>query len=63
MKKDYVYKVQQKNNIKYYLFCTNIILFILAGCSQSNIEKLDIKYIKGKTKDIKKEDLEELKKK
>ena len=56
-------KFIKKNNIKYYLFFTGFILFIFVGCSKSNLEKIDIKSIKEKTKDIKKEDLEELKKK
>ena len=47
-----------KNNIKYYLFLTGVFLFMFVGCSTSNLEK-----IKEKTKDIKKEDLDELKKK
>ena len=47
-----------KNNIKYYLFLTGVFLFMFVGCSSSNLEK-----IKEKTKDIKKEDLDELKKK
>ena len=49
--------------IKYYLFLTGVILFIIVGCSASNLEKIDLKSIEEKTKDIKKEDLEELKKK
>ena len=56
-------KLIRKNNIKYYLFSTVVFLFIFVGCSKSNLEKLDVKSIKEKTKDIKKEDLEELKKK
>ena len=56
-------KFIKKNNIKYYLFFTVVILFIFVGCSASNLEKIDVKSIKEKTKDIKKEDLEELKKK
>ena len=56
-------KFIKKNNIKYCLFYTVVILFIFVGCSASNLEKIDVKSIKEKTKDIKKEDLEELKKK
>ena len=51
-------KFIRKNNIKYYLFITGVILFMFVGCSSSNLEKM-----KEKTKDIKKEDLEELKEK
>ena len=51
-------KFIRKNNIKYYLFLTGVLLFMFVGCSSANLEK-----IKDKTKDIKKEDLEELKKK
>ena len=51
-------KLIRKNNIKYYLFLTGVLLFMFVGCSSSNLEK-----IKEKTKDIKKEDLEELKEK
>ena len=51
-------KFIRKNNIKYYLFSTVVFLFIFVGCSKSNLEKLDVKSIKEKTKDIKKEDLE-----
>ena len=56
-------KFIKKNKIKYSLFFTGVILFIIVGCSASNLEKIDVKSIKEKTKDIKKEDLEELKKK
>jgi len=56
-------KFVKKNNIKYYLFFTGVIVFIFVGCSKSNLEKIDVKSIKEKTKDIKKEDLEELTKK
>ena len=48
---------------KYSLFFTGVILLIFVGCSASNLEKLDVNSIQEKTKDIKKEDLEELKKK
>ena len=48
---------------KYSLFFTGVILLIIVGCSASNLEKIDVKSIQEKTKDIKKEDLEELKKK
>ena len=51
-------KFIRKNNIKYYLILTGVLLFMFVGCSSSNLEK-----IKEKTKDIKKEDLEEIKKK
>ena len=53
----------KNKKIRYSLFLLGVFLFILAGCSASNLEKLDVKSIKEKTKDIKKEDLEELKKK
>ena len=56
-------KFIKKNKIKYSLFFTGVILFIFVGCSASNLEKINVKSIKEKTKDIKKEDLEELKKK
>ena len=56
-------KFIKKNNIKFYLFFTGVILFSFVGCSKSSLEKIDVKSIKEKTKDIKKEDLEELKKK
>jgi len=56
-------KFFKKNDIKYYLFFTGIILFIFVGCSASHLEKIDVNSIKEKTKDIKKEDLEKLKKK
>ena len=49
--------------LKYILFIGVIILFFLVGCSKSNLEKIDVNSIKEKTKDIKKEDLEDLKKK
>ena len=49
--------------LKYILFIAGIILFFLVGCSKSNLEKIDVNSIKEKTKDIKKEDLEKLKKK
>ena len=49
--------------IKYSLFLVGVILFFLAGCSKSNLEKIDVNSIKEKTKDIKKEDLEKLKNK
>ena len=49
-------KFIRKNNIKYYLILTGVLLFMFVGCSSSNLEK-----IKEKTKDIKKEDLDELK--
>ena len=48
---------------KYSLFFTGVILLIFVGCSVSSLEKIDVKSIQEKTKDIKKEDLEELKKK
>ena len=40
-----------------------VILFIFAGCTASKFEKIDLNSIKEKTKDIKKEDLEEINKK
>ena len=43
---------------KYSLFFTGVIMLIFVGCSASNLEKIDVKSIKEKTKDIKKEDLE-----
>ena len=49
--------------LKYILFIGGSILFYLVGCSKSNLEKIDVNSIKEKTKDIKKEDLENLKKK
>ena len=49
--------------LKYILLIGGIILFFLVGCSKSNLEKIDVNSIKEKTKDIKKEDLEKLKKK
>ena len=49
--------------IKYYLFFSGVILFIFAGCSASNLEKIDLKSLKEKTKEIKKEDLEKIKEK
>jgi len=53
-----------KNKIsKYSLFFTGVILFIFAGCSVSNLEKIDLKSLKEKIKDIKKEDLEKIKEK
>ena len=56
-------KFIKNNNIKYFLFFTGVILFIFVGCSASNPGTIDVKSIKEKTKDIKKEDLEKLKKK
>tara|TARA_B100001123_G_scaffold144477_1_gene167799 strand:+ start:329 stop:526 length:198 start_codon:yes stop_codon:yes gene_type:complete len=56
-------KFIKKNNIKYCLFFTGFFLFIFVGCSKSNLEKIDVKSIKEKTKDIKKKDMEELMKK
>ena len=53
-------KFIKKINIKYYLIFTGVILFIFVGCSASNPGTIDVKSIKEKTKDIKKEDLEEL---
>ena len=49
--------------IKYSLFIVGVILFLLVGCSKSNLEKIDVNSIKEKTKDLKKEDLEKLKNK
>ena len=49
--------------LKYILFIGGSLLFFLFGCSKSNLEKIDVNSIKEKTKDIKKEDLEKLKKK
>ena len=51
------------NYLKKILLFTGVILFILIGCSKSNLDKIDVNSIKEKTKDIKKEDLENLKKK
>ena len=51
------------NYLKKILLFTGGILFILIGCSKSNLDKIDVNSIKEKTKDIKKEDLENLKKK
>ena len=39
-----------------------VFLFFFVGCSKSNLENIDVKSIKEKTKNIKKEDLEEVKK-
>ena len=50
--------------IKYSLLFSGVILFIFAGCSASNLEKIDLKSsLKEKTKEIKKEDLEKIKEK
>ena len=49
--------------IRYSLFFLGVFLFILAGCSASNLEKIDLKSLKEKTKEIKKEDLEKIKEK
>jgi len=57
------YKLIKINYLKYILLLTGVILFILIGCSKSNLDKIDVNSIKEKTKDIKKEDLENLKKK
>ena len=51
------------SKIKYSLFLSGVILFIFAGCSASNLEKIDLKSLKEKTKEIKKEDLEKIKEK
>ena len=56
-------KLNRKNNIRYFLFITGVILFFFAGCSTSSLEKINVDSIKEKTKDIKKEDIEELKEK
>ena len=40
--------------IKYSLFFSGVILFIFAGCSASNLEKIDLKSLKEKTKRDKK---------
>ena len=49
--------------IRYSLLFLGVFLFILAGCSASNLEKIDLKSLKEKTKEIKKEDLEKIKEK
>ena len=49
--------------IKYSLLFSGVILFIFAGCSASNLEKIDLKSLKEKTKEIKNEDLEKIKEK
>ena len=56
-------KFIKNKKLKYSLFFTGVILFIFAGCSTSNLEKIDLKSLKEKTKDIKKEDLEKIKEK
>ena len=47
--------------IRYSLFISGVILCIFAGCAASNLEKIDLKSLKEKTKEIKKEDLEKIK--
>ena len=56
-------KSEKLIKLKYTLFIVVSILLFLFGCSKSNLEKIDVNSIKEKTKDIKKEDLENLKKK
>ena len=51
------------NKIKYSLFISGVILFIFAGCSASDLKKIDLQSLKEKTKEIKKEDLEKIKEK
>jgi hypothetical protein len=51
------------NKIKYSLFISGVILFIIAGCSASDLKNIDLKSLKEKTKEIKKEDLEKIKEK
>ena len=53
----------KNKKLRYPLFLIGVILFIFAGCSPSNLEKIDLKSLKEKTKDIKKEDLEKIKEK
>ena len=36
-----------------------VFLFIIFGCSSSSVDNMDVNSIKEKTKDLKKEDLEE----
>ena len=47
--------------LRYSSFLIGVSLLIFAGCSASNHEKIDLKSLKEKTKDIKKEDLEKIK--
>ena len=49
--------------LRYPSFLRGVSLLIFAGCSASNLEKIDLKSLKEKTKDIKKEDLEKIKEK
>ena len=49
--------------LRYPSFLIGVSLLIFAGCSASNLEKIDLKSLKEKTKDIKKEDLEKIKEK
>jgi len=49
-------------HFKQYLTNICLITLIIAGCSKSNIDKIDVKSLKKKTID-KKESLEEIKKK
>ena len=49
-------------NFKQYLITICLITLIVAGCSKSNIDKIDIKSLKKKTIE-KKESLEKIKKK
>ena len=51
----------KNKKIRYSLFFLGVFLFILTGCSTSNLEKIDLKSLKEKTKDIKKEDIEKIK--
>ena len=48
--------------MEYSLFFSGVILFIFAGCSASNLEKIDLKSLKEKTIE-KKEDLKNIKEK
>jgi len=68
-KKDLTIKVRylskkyfKKSKIKIFLFSIIFIMFIFYGCSGTKLEKVDVSSIKEKTKDIKKEDLDKLKK-
>ena len=55
-------KYSKKSKTKILLFSISFILFVFYGCSGNKLEKVDVNSIKEKTKDIKKEDLDKLKK-
>ena len=56
-------KLMKNKIIIYCLFISGVILLIFAGCSTSSLNKIDLKSLKEKTKEIKKEDLEKIKEK